>query len=95
MGNKNSFITDYKNSVSKETLDLSSGDKFNRFWIHMKNGLIKVGRESQLQPMMTLETETDTSILEIVKFESLTRSEWNIPDYEVLTVTEELELNYT
>lgn len=96
LSDKCSFITDYKNSVSKETYSLNSDDKFNGFWIHVKNGIIKVGRESDLDPILTLETETDTSILEIVKFESLYRSEWTIPDYEEFEEgTDEVALNYS
>lgn len=95
LSDKKSFITDYKNSVSKETSHLNSDERYNGFWIHMKNGLIKVGRESQLQPILVLETETDTSNIGIVKFESLSRSEWNIPDYEDFNQgTEQMELNY-
>ncbi|KAL5288068.1 hypothetical protein ACFFRR_008737 [Megaselia abdita] len=96
LSNKNSFITDYKNSVFKETSNLCNEDEYTGFWIHMKNGLIKVGKESQIQPIISLETETDLSVLEIVKFESLFKSEWNIPDYEEFEeVTEEMEFNYT
>lgn len=95
LSDSNSFITDYKDSVSNDTFKLSCEDKLSGFWIHVKNGVVKFGRESLLQPILSLETETDTNAIEIVKFESQSRSEWNIPNYEEFDeVTEEMKFNY-
>lgn len=95
LGDKVSFITDYEKSVAENTSNISDDDKFQGFWIHMKNGFIKLGRTSQLQPILSLKTNLDLSIIEIVKLESLTRSEWNIPDYQELDkVSENMKFNY-
>lgn len=88
------YLSDYGGkSVSKNVTNLMIEDDLSGFWIHLKNNILKFGKENEIQPLLSLETSCD--LITLMKLSSTSRSVWAVPDYKDFTeLRDEIELNY-